>query len=561
MARAAMTTRTRKSRRRIILPILAIACVAIAAVGFSSFLITNLARPSIVRLDPILVEPGGIIRIEGRNFGLERGDSRVEIDGVAPTASSYLGWAPSSLMLRLPASADSGLVYVVTPKGRSNPKLFMNRANLPVRAKIESGGGSGPYLASLSATKGPIGSVVSLSGRSFGSNRGGGAVLFSWSSEDRSGALDSRSEIFYSQNAEGDLGYELWSDKEIRVRVPDGAISGAVSVRSSGGVSNSLFFDVTETPGYKRFTDRRSYALSYSVSIADVRASLPNELYLWVPRPSESASQRMARTLAQDPTPLVPDFRGVSLYRFKDLTEAQEASVSQSFLVQTWAVETKVEPESIRVPQNPPPLMAAYLLPDEFVPSAAPEILAMAKRISSGERNPYRAARLVYEYVTRNLAWTDAKEVKKPLAALAAKTADSSSYAILVCALLRASGVPALPVSGFLVDPNRQTVRHAWIEFYIYGLGWVPMDPILGSGVKPGGLTPAFEELGRYFGSVDNRRVAFSRGYVVLAPMAPSGRRSSPARPLAFQSFYEESSGSLDAYSSFWSDVEVTGLY
>jgi hypothetical protein len=100
-----------------------------------------------------------------------------------------------------------------------------------------------------------------------------------------------------------------------------------------------------------------------------------------------------------------------------------------------------------------------------------------------------------------------------------------------------------------------------WVEFYIYGLGWVPIDPVLGKGASPGGIDAAWEDRSRYFGNLDNRHLAFSRGSSVLAPMAPDGRRAAKERRWSFQSFYEEASGALDAYSSFWGDVEVTGLY
>lgn len=43
--------------------------------------------------------------------------------------------------------------------------------------------------------------------------------------------------------------------------------------------------------------------------------------------------------------------------------------------------------------------------------------------------------------------------------------------------------------------------------------------------------------------------------------MAANGRRASPARPIAYQTWFEEAAGALEAYSSFWSDVEVTGMY
>jgi len=116
-------------------------------------------------------------------------------------------------------------------------------------------------------------------------------------------------------------------------------------------------------------------------------------------------------------------------------------------------------------------------------------------------------------------------------------------------------------VAGYLVDPSRRAVRHYWAEVYLYGIGWVPLDPILGSGASPGGMRAPWEDRSRYFGGLDNRHIAFSRGLSVLAPLSASGKRVPKDRRWSFQSFYEESSGALDGYSSYWGDVEVTGMY
>jgi transglutaminase-like putative cysteine protease len=520
-----------------------------------------LVSPRIDSLSPVVVEPGGSVNLVGRNFGASRGDSRVEIDGVAPTASSYLAWHQGSITLRLPPAAESGLVYVVTKHGRSNAKLFMNRARLPVAPRGAVPSRSGPYITSLSAEKGVIGSLLVISGLNFGSNRGQGAVLFGWNPEGSSSGPDDRGASTFVRNADVDLGYEFWSDKEIRLRVPDGAASGSIIVDSGNGRSNAVFFAVADMPGQKHYKDRRSYSLAYSVSLTKVKAGLPNELDLWVPRPVESASQRIARILAQEPEPFVPDYRGAALYQFKDLSTAQDLKVSQSYLVQVWNVETSVEPDRIAKPADPPPLMAAYTAADDLVPAAAPEVLALARKIVGGERNPWRAARLVYDWLVKNMTWTESSLERKPLPALAMKIADTYSYSLLATALLRAAGIPALPVKGYLVDPSRNAARHAWVEFYVYGLGWVPMDPVLGSGASPGKFPVAFEDRARYFGNLDNRHVAFARGYTVFSPLSQTGRHASPQRPMANQSFYEEASGSLEAYSSFWSEVEVSGLY
>ena len=531
------------------------------AVGASS-LSNYLERPVIDRLEPAIGEPGKAVTIIGRNFGAAKADSRVEVDGVAPTSSAYISWSDKEIRLRFPQTVDSGLVHVITRRGSSNPQLFMNKARLPVLAAGGLSGRTGPYIASVSTEQGPIGSLLAIAGLDFGENREEGKVLFPWAADYGANAQLAQGVPTTIEGMEGDACYELWSDKEIKVRVPDGAVSGAIAVATAKGRSNGVFFRVSDAPGLKTYKDPRSYSFSQSVSVANLKVSGPNEFFLWVPRPAECASQRLDRILSQDPVPLIPDYHGTALFRFKDLQNGAAFSIAQSFLVTVYAVETQVNADRISLkPTNPPSLMTDYTRADPVVPSDDPRIKALAESIVGAEANPWRKTRLVWNWVEKNLAWSPFKERMHPQDALKDKSADSYSYALVTCALLRAAGVPSRPIAGYLIDPNRRAVRHYWLEVFIYGLGWVPLDPILGSGASPGGIAVAWDDRSRYLGGVDDRHLAFSRGFSTLAPMAPDGRRVSKERRWSLQSFYEEATSHIQDYSSYWGDIEVTGLY
>lgn len=550
----------RRLKRFFVLALLA--SIAALAIG-AALAAQSISKPILESLEPSIGEPGGEVRLSGRNFGKARGDGRVDVDGMVPTSGSYLSWSDTEIRLKLPPSFDSGLLHVVTRKGVSKAKLYMNRSRLPVLASDILANGGGPRIASISPEEGCVGSLVVLSGSGFGESRGESEVQFAWSAESEgdflTGDLPSPQSV---SSPESDLGYESWSDKEIKLRVPDGAASGSVYVVAGGQKSKAAFFRVSPLGGRKSYTSRISYSFSQSVSINKVKASGPSELYLWLPLPAESSSQRLQKLLGREPEPMVESYRGTSLYRFAGLSTGVDKAVRQSFLVQAFSVETSFDAETAPAkPKDPPALMAAYTAADPLVPSDASAVKSLAAKITGGEKGSLRSARLVWDWLGKNLAWTERGARERPLDALAAKRADSYSYAIICAALLRASGLPALPVAGYLVDPSLKAVRHYWVEVYLYGLGWLPLDPVLGSGASPGGLAAAWDEKSRYFGGLDDRHIAFTRGYVTLAPMSPTGRRVSKDRRWSFQSFYEEAVGGLSAYSSYWGDIEVSGAY
>ena len=513
-----------KRRAGLLTLVLAASLAAGLGIVFSLWLREH-ARPVIVALDPSIGEPGGVVRVVGRNFGPERGEGKVEIAGISPTASSYLSWSDDLIELRVPVTINSGLVYVQTRSGRSRPRLFMNRDRLPYRPQGVLASKSGPAIDALSSGQGIVGSLLAVTGLNFGANRGDGRVEFAWTGDAGFTNPGPEEASAFARAEDLSLAYETWTDKEIRVRIPDGAATGGVRVVTEKGSSDAVFFRVEQGPGTKVFHDRKTYAVSYFVSLTKIKASGENDLYLWIPRPAESSSQRGVRALSQSHIPVVPDYRGVSIYRLRNLRSDTPVTVSQSFIAQVYAVSTDIRDDAVRPPPEPAPaLYARYTAPDGRVPSADPVLAAAAKKAAGRERNPHKIAEALYSMFLREVKYTSDHVHETPLDAWKDKTADSYSMALLYCALLRAAGVPALPVSGFLIGTGRPPVRHYWVEYYLYGLGWVPVDPVLGSGADIPGFDVPIEDRTKYFGNLDNQRLAISRGVVELAPMTPGGR-------------------------------------
>jgi transglutaminase-like putative cysteine protease len=178
-----------------------------------------------------------------------------------------------------------------------------------------------------------------------------------------------------------------------------------------------------------------------------------------------------------------------------------------------------------------------------------------------GERNPYAAAGEIYNWILREIKFTAGPLKGGVEEALRNREADSYMAALLFCSLCRAAGIPALPVAGVLVDRNRSTVKHYWAEFWIEGLGWLPADCALGAGAVPPSFNERNDRISFYFGNLDNQRIVFSRDQAFLSPMDPRGRTAARTRDYAFQNIWEEASGGLESYSSFWGDITITGIY
>ena len=522
----------------------------------------TISQPVVVSIDPPIGDPGAVLSIQGHNFGKERGDGRVEFDRRVPTASSYVSWSDELIEVRVPLYADSSLVRVVTEKGVSNSRLFMSQALLPVNP--ETGGAAAilPLIDELSVETGQVGSLLTIRGLNFGANRDTSEVLFTWAGTAAFITPEDAAGRGFVSPAEAAGEYVQWSDKEIRVRIPDGAVTGGVAVRSQRGQSELRYFQVDGSPGSKNHIGRRTYALSTFVTISRVQAEGPNSMYLWMPSPADTASQRGVKALDRSMEALFPNHLGLSAYYLSNLQKEQQATVGHDYLVQVYGVETEIVADRVQQPPTPlPSLYATYTAADALVPARHSEVQSLVQNAIGRERNPYKIAKLLFDALKSRIIVDPTIQHAQAVEALAAGQGDAWSLAILYSAMLRAAGVPAVPIAGVVVDDSRKAWNHFWVEFYLYGLGWVPVDPVLALGADIGEFRPPFEDRSRYFGNMDDRHIAFSRGLAKVDPMSPEGRTVGADRRYSFQTIYEEAVGGISGYTSFWSDVEITGLY
>jgi transglutaminase-like putative cysteine protease len=527
--------------------------------------------PVITSIDPKFGRMGEIITLTGYNFGALRDESFVTIAGISPTSSSYYLWQDNQIIVKIPELGESGLVYVRVKGKRSNGVLFSNSASVPRPVDGEELGLE-PRISSVTPQIGAPGTLITIIGNNFGISRensqdSGSGVFFSWDYE--SGAFNPYAvrEPEFIEASETEMGYEHWSAREIKVRLPDGAVSGNLEVRTLHGKSRSVFFDVSGKPGFKNIRDKRGYTVTYSVDIRVTDASRPNMLYLWIPKPVNSPSQRNVTLISRSIEPFMENYKGVSLYKLDNLLAGTSQSINLSYRVEVYSVGSAIKPLSIK--QEATELSAAHTKSSGLIPSDTPQIKTAANLIVNREQNPYIKAKAIYDWIINNMQISDSETSKSLVEVLEQRRGDPYSAALLYTALARAVGVPCIPVAGVLVNQNGHTLRHYWAEFWIDGFGWLPVDPAMGAGavkLTDNANRQLNEETEKdlinfYFGNLDNQRIAFSRGELILSQIENRGRLVSHPQSYSLQNVWEESAGGLESYSSLWGDIIISGIY
>jgi transglutaminase-like putative cysteine protease len=535
---------------------------------FSVILVSCSAKaPVITSIDPKIGRMGEIITLSGSNFGASRDESYVTIAGISPTNSSYYLWQDNLIIFKVPELGESGLVYVRSKGKKSNGVLFSNLASVPRPVDGEELGLE-PKIGSVTPQIGAPGTLVTVTGNNFGISRENSGVFFSWDYE--SGAFNPYAvrEPEFIEVSETEMGYEYWSAREIRIRLPDGAVSGNLEIKTPYGKSRSVFFDVSGKPGSKYIKDKRIYTISYSVDIRVTDASKPNTLYLWIPKPVNSPSQRNVSLISRSIEPFMENHRGVSLYKLDNLGAGTHQSINLSYRVEVYAVGSEIKPLSIK--QEATELSANYTKSTNLIPSNNQQIRTVVNTIIGREQNPYLKAKAIYDWIINNMQISDSSTSAGLIDAFEQKRCDTYSAALLYTTMTRAAGVPCIPVAGVLINQNGQTFRHYWAEFWIDGFGWLPVDPAMGAGAvqisdnansRFDDAVTARDFANFYFGNADNQRIAFSRGEAVLSQIESRGRLVSHPLSYSLQNVWEESVGGLESYSSLWGDIIIRGIY
>ena len=511
--------------------------------------------PVINGLNPSVSESGELVTISGQNFGTMRSDSFVELGGNRLVSSAYSTWTDEQIQFIVPYNTNDGLLYVITPDGRSNPVVFTCRTTIPVPVKPDAETLL-PSIASLNLNQAAVGTVVTISGKNFGSLRNSSKVLFS-------AAAGKAKDTAFITCSESDSDYLFWSDQEIQVRVPDGAETGYVWLETGKGQSNRLPFTVTTTQGNKNYKDERIYLLELTSDITNVISTEQGIITLYMPYPPENSWQRISELTETTPEPVIENYLNTIVYQIPVKNGiTQKTAVKAVYKVHVWSVETSIPAKAAKQANSPSDYYAAYTRADNLVPSADEAVISLASEIVGKEKGTYNRAKLIYDYLTEELQLLNGTRPAESsvLDAISTKQADSYDMAIMFAALCRSLEIPAIPVSGVLVHDNLTTENHWWNEFYLDSVGWIPVDPGLGAG-KAFDSVPEEEAQAWYFGNLDAQHIAFSRGFNTIKSAQQSGKKVYRPKTFALQSVWEEASADTTSYSSYWSPVIVQGVY
>jgi transglutaminase-like putative cysteine protease len=265
--------------------------------------------------------------------------------------------------------------------------------------------------------------------------------------------------------------------------------------------------------------DARTIEFSYQVHFP-ATPGVTAPVHLWIPAPTRidsyqtppsamSIAENVKHTIGRDPE------YGDEFVVF-DPTPEQVASgfdAGMRFTVtrrEYVALRNGVAVERVSYAPPSAQMLQRYLQPDKLVPLNG-VIAELAKEHAAGANTPLGKARQIYDYVVSTMHYDKSGEGwgrGDAIWACDSKRGNCTDFHSVFIGMMRSSGIPARFEIGFPLPEGKTggdiPGYHCWSEFYIQGLGWIPVD------ASEASKNPAKKDY--FFGSLDVNRVLFTYG-------------------------------------------------
>ena len=260
----------------------------------------------------------------------------------------------------------------------------------------------------------------------------------------------------------------------------------------------------------------RSFEFTYQVHFPPTE-STHGSVLLWIPLPQSDGYQDLSSLHIDSSVAYSrgrdPEYKDLFAV-FKPTTRQVAAGFDLTLRFTATRHEHRVvlnsDPKNVSGPLSPDPLLRRYLEPDKLIPLSG-IIAELAREHTAGDTTPLEEARHIYEYVVSTMRY-DKSGVGwgrgDAVWACTSKRGNCTDFHSLLIGMMRAVGIPARFEIGFPLPEGKAAGDiagyHCWAEFYLNGVGWVPVD-----------ASEAWQFPGKhdyFFGAHDANRVFFTYG-------------------------------------------------
>ena len=175
----------------------------------------------------------------------------------------------------------------------------------------------------------------------------------------------------------------------------------------------------------------------------------------------------------------------VAVFKFDTLKPGERHLFGWKALLEVWSIKYRITPRDVeKLPELPSDFEERYLVDNDDLAMDTDIIRQAAREAIGRETNLLRKIYNIRNYVYDKLAYGIKPHIDSPDVALARGVGSCGEYLGILLALGRLNGIACRTVGRYkcpahadkLGVPLEPDFNHVWMEFYIPGIGWLPME-------------------------------------------------------------------------------------
>jgi transglutaminase-like putative cysteine protease len=247
-------------------------------------------------------------------------------------------------------------------------------------------------------------------------------------------------------------------------------------------------------PLHFSYNPDRRYALSngYLIEMSYVEELAPLEdvelkdIEWRIALPSETDRQkiRQLESVGRPFTEEVQDGQRVAVFKFDTLKPGERHLFGWKALLEVWSIKYRLTPRDVEKLPELPPEFDRYLVDNDDLAMDTEIIRRAAQEAIGRETNLLRKIYSIRNYVYDKLSYGIKPHIDSPDVALERGVGSCGEYLGILLALGRLNGIACRTVGRYKCPPHPDKLgvplepdfNHVWMEFYVPGFGWLPME-------------------------------------------------------------------------------------
>jgi transglutaminase-like putative cysteine protease len=236
--------------------------------------------------------------------------------------------------------------------------------------------------------------------------------------------------------------------------------------------------------------------LSYVEELLPLEAVTLNQVEWRIALPSNTLRQKVRHIepIGHDFTIEEQDGQQIAVFKFDQVQPHQGGLLGWKAIVEMYGLKYSLSPTDIQEGAPLPAELHQYLVDDDDLAMDSTTIRQAAKEAIGTETNVLRQMLKIRNYVYDRMSYGIQPRIDTPDVALARGVGSCGEYVGVLLALARLNGIACRTIGRYKCPPHPERhhlplepdFNHVWLEFYVPGVGWLPMESNVDDTVERG---------------------------------------------------------------------------